>query len=209
MTPRSRVAIIQRMDSQPSQDVDVRRRRRQMALRMWLAFDVTMLALRGLTYGQKSRVLPVPDAAGGGVHIHHFVWGILILGVVAFTGLMSDQPHLNTRMALLFGIGLALVADEFALWLTLSDVYFASEGAWSVELAGLLATLLGSNAIWPGFAGRRASRGCLSQPGVIPMAPPSGMPQNLGIPTVPIVDDHAASPAAARRLLEAGGRGDW
>jgi hypothetical protein len=43
----------------------------------------------------------------------------------------------------LFGIGAALVIDEFALWLNLRDVYWAREGRISVDVAILIAALLG------------------------------------------------------------------
>src|SRR5215469_6758324 len=114
------------------------RRRRRAALRMWLGFDGTMLVLRGVTFGQLTGILPLPNVEGGGIHVHHFVWGIVILGVVAVCGLMSDNAASNPTLALLFGIGAGLVADEFALWLTLRDVYFAPEGLWSIEVAGII-----------------------------------------------------------------------
>jgi hypothetical protein len=127
-------------------------RRRAAALRMLVSFVATMLGLRALTFGQQTRILPVPDVAGGGIHVHHFVWGIVILAAVAFCGLMTPDPGANMKLALLFGIGTALVADEFALWLTLRDVYFEAEGAWSVELAGVVALVLAANFAWRAWA---------------------------------------------------------
>ena len=42
-----------------------------------------------------------------------------------------------------FGIGAALVIDEFGLWLNLRDVYWLREGRISIDAAILIAALLG------------------------------------------------------------------
>jgi hypothetical protein len=142
---------------------------RPMAVRMLVSFVVTMLGLRALTFGQQTHILPVPDVAGDGIHIHHFVWGIVILGVVAFRALTTPDPASNVRLALLFGIGTGLVVDEFALWLTLRDVYFDPQGAWSVELAGAVALSLLANVVWrsrPMTAAATTSGGALLTPEV-------------------------------------------
>jgi hypothetical protein len=69
-----------------------------------------------------------------GVHIHHQVFGILIIigtGIV----LVSATPH-GTALevaAAIFGVGVSLTLDEFALWLHLEDVYWGTEGRKSVD----------------------------------------------------------------------------
>ena len=76
-----------------------------------------------------------------GLHIHHLVWGIsllLISGFVSFaTELESPWAQIT---AVGFGIGAGLTLDEFALWLRLEDVYWASEGRASLD-AIVLATV--------------------------------------------------------------------
>ena len=121
---------------------------RSAARRMALSFCTTMIGLRAVTFGQRSGILPLPDVAGDGIHVHHFVWGITILGVVGFCGLMSPRAYGHPFLTLLFGVGLAMVVDEFALWLTLRDVYFAPEGAWSVMLAVAVGAGLAAHALW-------------------------------------------------------------
>lgn len=79
----------------------------------------------------------------GGVHVHHQVWGILL---VLLTGLLEfryspDSPG-SEILALLFGAGAALALDEFALWLHLEDVYWSAEGRKSID-AILVATAIG------------------------------------------------------------------
>jgi hypothetical protein len=70
----------------------------------------------------------------GGVHIHHQVWGILL---VLATGLLEFRynPHSPWEevLAALFGAGAALTLDEFALWFHLDDVYWTKSGRQSID----------------------------------------------------------------------------
>lgn len=70
----------------------------------------------------------------GGLHIHHLVWGICLVLVSGFLGfaLQPKDPWVDV-LAALFGIGMGLTLDEFALWLRLEDVYWADEGRESVD----------------------------------------------------------------------------
>ena len=69
----------------------------------------------------------------GGTHIHHLVWGILLLLTTGYLGLAVDlgSPWLELT-AICFGIGMGLTLDEFALWLNLEDVYWTSKGRQSI-----------------------------------------------------------------------------
>src|SRR5260370_11660360 len=118
--------------------------RREAALRMWIAFIATFVFLRVLTFGIRYHLLPVGNVVtGGGLHIHHFVWGILILLVVGFLGITVWSERLHPWLATIFGIGAALVIDEYALWLNLQDVYWLPAGRSSIDLAILIAAVLG------------------------------------------------------------------
>jgi hypothetical protein len=89
----------------------------------------------------------------GSVHIHHVVIGVILVmvsGVTMVTLAVSGGVPEFTVAATLFGIGAALVLDEFALILHLADVYWAEDGRTSVDavfaavaVAGLL--ILGFN----------------------------------------------------------------
>ncbi|MBD5787435.1 hypothetical protein IF650_14775 [Cellulosimicrobium terreum] len=74
------------------------------------------------------------DVSIGGIHIHHQVWGILL---VLLTGMLefrySPGHPWSELLALVFGAGAALALDEFALWLYLDDVYWAQEGQRSID----------------------------------------------------------------------------
>jgi hypothetical protein len=86
----------------------------------------------------------------GGLHIHHLVFGIVLLMVAGFVefALSPDSPWLEI-VAVIFGVGAGLTLDEFALWLYLEDVYWAEEGRRSVD-AVILAALIGG-ALLMGF----------------------------------------------------------
>ena len=119
--------------------------RREAALRMWLAFILSFAFLRLLTYGIRYHFLPARNiVTSGGLHIHHFVWGILILVIVGFLGITIQSARLHVWLATFFGIGAALVIDEFALWLNLRDVYWLQQGRISIDAAVLVAALLGT-----------------------------------------------------------------
>ena len=78
-----------------------------------------------------------------GHHIHHFVWGIFTLLLMGFLALSLNQPRWHPLLAIVYGIGAALVLDEFALWLNLEDVYWAKEGRSSLDVVIVFATLVG------------------------------------------------------------------
>lgn len=69
-----------------------------------------------------------------GTHVHHLVFGILLILVVGYVGI-AIAPGSPGReiLAVLFGIGAALTLDEFALWLNLRDVYWEKEGRRSID----------------------------------------------------------------------------
>jgi hypothetical protein len=78
----------------------------------------------------------------GGVHIHHLVFGIVLLMLAGFLdfAFQPDSPWLEI-LAAAFGIGAGLTLDEFALWLHLEDVYWEEEGRRSVD-AVIVATII-------------------------------------------------------------------
>ncbi|MCV7254526.1 hypothetical protein HZU40_24105 [Mycolicibacterium fluoranthenivorans] len=92
-------------------------------------------------------------SVGGGVHLHHVVIGVILVmvsGVSMVTLAVNGGVPEFTVAAVFFGIGAALVLDEFALILHLQDVYWAEDGRTSVDavfvaiaVAGLL--VLGFN----------------------------------------------------------------
>jgi hypothetical protein len=79
----------------------------------------------------------------GGTHVHHLVWGILLLLATGYVGLATDigSPWLEL-VAVGFGIGMGLTMDEFALWLNLQDVYWQEKGRQSIDAVLITTALL-------------------------------------------------------------------
>ena len=64
-----------------------------------------------------------------GVHVHHLVFGVAALLIA---GTLALDEVWRVARAILFGVGAALVLDEFALLVFLKDVYWLPQGALSV-----------------------------------------------------------------------------
>jgi hypothetical protein len=72
----------------------------------------------------------------GSKHIHHVVVGVVMVmasGVTLVALSIDGNKLLATAAAIFFGIGAALVLDEYALILHLSDVYWEEDGRSSVD----------------------------------------------------------------------------
>ena len=105
------------------------------ALMSWTGFSGTFGAVRAITYSIRSGKGPFHNVSAGSTHLHHYLWGIAILGgvgAVAVHGTDEDRRH--PAIALGYGTGLALIVDEFALLLDLKDVYWAQQGRVSVDI---------------------------------------------------------------------------
>jgi hypothetical protein len=125
------------------------RPRRRMFLAS-VAFFVTFLGVRLLVYFVVHGDGPFHWVMMGGKHIHHLVWGILILLFIGY-GWMMDLGRAHSPMSILFsrlmsigyGVGAALTLDEFALWLNLDpDVYWMRQGRVSIDAVILFGSLL-------------------------------------------------------------------
>jgi hypothetical protein len=79
----------------------------------------------------------------GNMHLHHMVFGVIFMVVAGVTGLAAPLYSLEWRAgaAALFGVGTALVLDEFALILHLRDVYWTSAGRVSIDAVFIAAAL--------------------------------------------------------------------
>lgn len=116
------------------------------------AFLLTFAIVRGITYSIRAGIGPFHNVSAGGTHIHHLVWGILLLIVVGFIWLLEigvGSSWVASVSATLFGVGLALTLDEFALWLNLRDVYWEQQGRISVDVALTVGGLM-AVAVWGG-----------------------------------------------------------
>jgi hypothetical protein len=128
---------------------------RRAALLSWLAFSTTFGAVRTVTLSIRDGRGPFHDVTPRGMHLHHYLWGIALLagvGAVAVRG--EDRVRRHPAVALSYGTGLALIVDEFALLLDLSDVYWQRQGRVSVDV-GVGVVALGGTALAAGPMLRR------------------------------------------------------
>jgi hypothetical protein len=94
-------------------------------------------------YTRVARVRGWPSGRVGDVHLHHMVVGnVLILSCGMFEIAFQPGDFGVDVLAIGFGIGAALVLDEFALTVHLRDVYWTPEGRHSIEMS-IIWTLLG------------------------------------------------------------------
>lgn len=114
-----------------------------------VSFFLTFATVRGMVFCIVHHIPPFHYIIMEGRHIHHLVFGILILLFVGYgwlceVGNGSDSSSIlaSSVMSLLYGLGAALTLDEFALWLNLKDVYFAREGRSSFDAIILFGSLL-------------------------------------------------------------------
>ena len=114
-----------------------------------LAFFVSFAILRGITYSIHHSAGPFRNIVVKNVHIHHLVWGVLLLLVVGYLwlaqvglGVGESSRRASTLTAMLYGVAAALTLDEFALWLNLEDVYWTRKGRQSIDAVFLFGSLL-------------------------------------------------------------------
>ncbi|MDA0636920.1 hypothetical protein OUY22_26230 [Nonomuraea sp. MCN248] len=81
----------------------------------------------------------------GEMHIHHVVFGVVLMLVGGVAGLIvSGASQVGYAVAAsVFGVGAALVLDEFALILHLHDVYWEEEGRTSVDAVFIAVAVTG------------------------------------------------------------------
>src|SRR6202789_4558450 len=115
-----------------------------------VSFFITFLAVRLLVASITHHIGPFGYVEMGGHHIHHLVWGILLLLITGYAEIAEvgtgDTPLsllFGRLLALGYGIGAALTLDEFALWLNLdAAAYWSRQGRESIDAVVLFGSLL-------------------------------------------------------------------
>lgn len=131
------------------------------------SFFLTFAGVRAVVYADVHHIPPFHFIQMGGRHIHHLVFGIIILLLVGYgwlceigSGADNSSIFAGRLMSILYGVGAALTLDEFALWLNLRDVYWAREGRTSIDAVILFGALLAAGGwgaplfAWRGKKGR-------------------------------------------------------
>lgn len=115
-----------------------------------ISFFITFLAVRLLVASITHHIGPFGYVEMGGRHIHHLVWGILLLLLTGYgtlaewgTGSSPQSILMGRVLSLGYGIGAALTLDEFALWLNLDAMaYWSKQGRESIDAVVLFGALL-------------------------------------------------------------------
>ncbi|HZQ54269.1 MAG TPA: hypothetical protein VFB14_18860 [Bryobacteraceae bacterium] len=123
--------------------------RRERLFLASIGFFISAVVVRGITLAIHNDIGPFHNVTMHGRHIHHLVWGILLLLLVGYSWLVeigSGAPNssrwLGRLTSMLYGVAAALTLDEFALWLNLQDVYWERQGRESYEVMALFGSLL-------------------------------------------------------------------
>src|ERR1035438_281810 len=123
--------------------------RRERLFLASVGFFTAALVVRCVTLAIHANFGPFHDVSMGGRHIHHLVWGILLLLFSGYiwllelgTGMEGTFRWLGRLVSVLYGVAAALTLDEFALWLNLRDVYWEREGRESFEAMALFGGFL-------------------------------------------------------------------
>jgi hypothetical protein len=111
----------------------------------FIAFLVTFGFIRTSTHMIRAQVSWWPgNIQVGGTHVHHLVWGILLILICGYIAISIDpESPWREIVAVLFGVGTGLTLDEFALWLNLKDVYWEKEGRASIDAVVIAAAVSG------------------------------------------------------------------
>jgi hypothetical protein len=129
-------------------------RPRQRMFMASVAFLVTFIGTRVLVSLIVHNVGPFQWVVMRGHHIHHLVWGILVLLLVGYGWLLdlgrSHSPlsiFFSRLMSVSYGVGAALTLDEFAIWLDLEPgAYWSSSGRLSIDAVILFGSILAMGA---------------------------------------------------------------
>jgi hypothetical protein len=128
----------------------VRDRPRRRVFLAAVGFFITFAVARVIAYAAERNIGPFHYIYFGKTHIHHLVWGILLLLVVGFcwlievgTGARSTSLFASRLMSLLYGVGAALTLDEFSIWLNLQEgVYWTRRDRISLDAVLLFGAAL-------------------------------------------------------------------
>lgn len=114
-----------------------------------LGFAVTFVGVRLLVLLILYHIGPFGWVVLGGTHIHHLVWGILLLlisgyALVAEIGAKATPLSLfaGRLIAILYGMGAALTLDEFTMWLNIKEVTWSFQGRQSIDAVVAFGALL-------------------------------------------------------------------
>jgi hypothetical protein len=136
-----------------------------------VSFFITFLMVRLLVASITHHIGPFGYVDMGGRHIHHLVWGILLLLVTGHATLAEvgtkatpGSIFLSRLLSIGYGVGAALTLDEFALWLNLDALaYCSKQGRESIDAVVLFGALMAATTwgapLWQRWFSTKVSAG--------------------------------------------------
>ncbi len=92
--------------------------RHGLAFLALLSFIASFVAARTFT-----TLFPSTVVVTGGIHFHHFWYGLAMIVVTGWLGIAQFDPRYRRTYAVVFGLGGGLVGDESGLLLTLGNYH--------------------------------------------------------------------------------------
>lgn len=132
--------------------------RQSLARTVLFSFVITIIVSRVTVLFIMLRDLPDMYLYIDENHVHHLSYGIFLLATIGAYLLFAPSTPLHLRVsAIIYGIGLAFISDEFGMWIRLDNHYWqrASYDAISVVTATLAFIALLPSHRPPGHALRR------------------------------------------------------
>jgi hypothetical protein len=127
----------------PGYETNVVATGKEPLLLLIVSFVVTFTMTR--VYTRLARTHGWGSGSVGGVHVHHMVFGIVIVLLSGLVAIAIWPDGIGREIiAVCFGAGAALTLDEFALSFYLRDVYWTPEGRTSIDatLTGIMIAAL-------------------------------------------------------------------
>jgi hypothetical protein len=113
-------------------------RRRHAPIYSVITFNILLWGSKAFTW-----FFPHVTLSVGDIHVHHFVYGVILIIVSGFFAIYTEELWLIRITGVLFGAGLGLVADEFLLMITLDfDTYFYPIPQLTSTLIGIAVTIV-------------------------------------------------------------------
>lgn len=98
-------------------------RRREIPFIIFFTFLVTFVIARSIAYSIRYDIVPeflffIKTIYIKGYHIHHYNFGIILLIITGFLSLIDSLRSHIRKIAIIYGVGLALIIDEFGILVT-------------------------------------------------------------------------------------------
>ena len=101
------------------------------------SFTLSFIVARAFTY-----FFPYVVLVSGGLHIHHFWFGIALLAAGGWLGINYNHKEIDMLAAILYGVGGGLIVDEIGLLLTFGDYWSGFTWTLFIFLLSFLSALI-------------------------------------------------------------------